>query len=94
MCAPLEMTPLRNHTMANRNDKNSGNIPGPFYVDNTCIDCDLCRETAPSIFRRDDHLGQSIVFHQPSTPDEWSLAREALNSCPTETIGADGDASE
>jgi hypothetical protein len=46
--------PARNHTMANRNDKNPGNVPGPFYVDTTCIDCDLCRETAPSTFRRDD----------------------------------------
>ena len=23
------------------------NVPGPFYVDATCIDCDLCRETPP-----------------------------------------------
>lgn len=86
--------PARNHTMANRNDKNPGNVPGPFYVDTTCIDCDLCRETAPSTFRRDDQLGLSIVYQQPSTPEEWSLAREALKSCPTETIGEDGDSSD
>lgn len=77
--------------MANRNAKKPGNVPGPFYVDETCIDCDLCRETAPAIFRRDDELGLSIVFHQPETPEEREQAREALLSCPTETIGEDGD---
>jgi ferredoxin len=76
--------------MANRNEKNPGNVPGPFYVDSTCIDCDLCRETAPASFRRDDELGLSIVFRQPVTPEEWQQAREALRSCPTETIGDDG----
>ena len=76
--------------MANRNEKNPGSVPGPFYVDSTCIDCDLCRETAPASFRRDDELGLSIVFHQPVTPEEWRQAREALQSCPTETIGDDG----
>lgn len=76
--------------MANRNEKNPGNVPGPFYVDSTCIDCDLCRETAPASFRRDDELGLSIVFHQPATPEEWQQAREAMHSCPTETIGDDG----
>ena len=30
--------------MANRYFEN---VTGKFYVDNQCIDCDLCRETAP-----------------------------------------------
>lgn len=76
--------------MANRTAKNPGNIIGPFYVDDSCIDCDLCRETAPLIFRRDDDLGVSIVFHQPQTPEEREQAREALAGCPTDTIGDDG----
>jgi ferredoxin len=77
--------------MANRKAKNPGNVAGPFYVDDTCIDCDLCRETAPALFRRDEELGLSIVFHQPETPEEWQQARAALKSCPTETIGEDGE---
>lgn len=76
--------------MANRNQKNPGSIPGPFYVDATCIDCDLCRESAPTIFRRDDELGLSVVFKQPATTEEWEQARDALRNCPTETIGEDG----
>ena len=77
--------------MPNRNEKNPGNVPGPFYVDNTCIDCDRCREIAPAFFRRDDDLGTSIVFRQPSNDEERVQAHEALESCPTNTIGDDGD---
>lgn len=76
--------------MANRNEKNPSNVPGPFYVDTSCIDCDLCRDTAPASFRRDEDIGLSIVFHQPETSEEWEQAREAMHGCPTETIGEDG----
>jgi ferredoxin len=78
--------------MPNRNEKNPGNVPGPFYVDSTCIDCDLCREIAPASFRRNDDIGLSIVFQQPTTPAERQAADEAVTSCPTESIGNDGDA--
>jgi len=77
--------------MANRNEKNPGNVPGPFYVDTTCIDCDMCRELAPATFRRDDELGVSIAFHQPSSEAELAHAREAMETCPTSTIGDDGE---
>lgn len=77
--------------MANRNDKNPGNVPGPFYVDTTCIDCDMCRELAPDSFRRDDDRGVSFVFRQPSTEHELAQAREAMETCPTNTIGDDGE---
>ena len=29
--------------MANKHDKNEGNVPGPFYIDSSCVDCDMCR---------------------------------------------------
>ena len=77
--------------MSNRNEKNPGSVPGPFYVDNTCIDCDMCREIAPATFRRDDNLGMSVVYLQPVTAEELAQAREALESCPTNTIGDDGN---
>lgn len=76
--------------MANRNEKNPGNVPGPFYVDSSCIDCDMCREIAPATFRRDDDTGMSIVFRQPSNPEEPAQAHEALERCPTGSIGDDG----
>jgi len=32
--------------MADVANKYAENVPGKFYVDDQCIDCDLCRETA------------------------------------------------
>ena len=66
------------------------NAPGRWYVDSNCIDCDLCRETAPTVFRRDDDGGNSIVFHQPETEEELRQAKEAMDGCPVEAIGNDG----
>ena len=77
--------------MANKNEKNSGNVPGPFYIDSSCIDCDLCRENAPATFRRNDEIGLSIGYRQPVTPEEIAQATEAMNDCPTESIGNDGE---
>src|SRR2546426_819091 len=37
--------------MAELRKKLSGNAPGEFYVDSSCIDCDLCRQIAPEVFR-------------------------------------------
>jgi ferredoxin len=76
--------------MADRNDKNPLNVPGKYYNDLTCIDCDLCREIAPRVFTRDDDEGLSYVWKQPVTSEEIAAAEEARRSCPTETIGDDG----
>ncbi|MDB6036799.1 MAG: putative ferredoxin [Verrucomicrobiales bacterium] len=77
--------------MPNRNERNPGNAPGAFYVDSTCIDCDLCRDTAPLSFQRNEEIGLSIVFRQPVSIAEIKQAREALEGCPTESIGCDGN---
>jgi glyoxylase-like metal-dependent hydrolase (beta-lactamase superfamily II)/ferredoxin len=61
------------------------NMAGDFYVDDTCIDCDACRQIAPSIFRDDGD--QSIVFHQPQSEEETRLALMSLVACPTGSIG-------
>ena len=37
--------------MADAANKYAENVPGKFYVDDQCIDCDLCRETAPANFK-------------------------------------------
>ena len=76
--------------MAERQLKNDQNVLGHYYVDNTCIDCDLCRNIAPQFFRRFEPGGYSYVFRQPTTPEETTWAEEALSSCPTSTIGNDG----
>ncbi len=66
------------------------NLPGKYYVDNQCIDCDLCRETAPSNFGRNDDGGYSYVYKQPTTEDEEKLCKEAMEGCPVEAIGDNG----
>jgi ferredoxin len=76
--------------MADPTNKFFRNVPGSYYNDTSCIDCDLCRELAPAIFRRDDDEGATYVWKQPATPDEIMMAEEARAACPTETIGNDG----
>src|SRR5574341_2366592 len=61
--------------IANKYPENAG---GKYYVDNQCIDCDLCRETAPSNFTRNDDGGYSYVFKQPASPDEETQCKEAM----------------
>lgn len=77
--------------MADKEDKNEENVAGKFYVDSQCIDCDLCRETAPSNFTRADDEGYSFVFKQPENSEEEAQCREAMEGCPVEAIGEDGD---
>jgi ferredoxin len=76
--------------MADPSDKYEDNAPGPFYVDTNCIDCDVCRDTAPSNFRRNDDGQYSYVYKQPATDEETRECEEALTSCPVEAIGNDG----
>jgi glyoxylase-like metal-dependent hydrolase (beta-lactamase superfamily II) len=61
------------------------NVPGDFYVDESSIDCDACRQIAPATFQ--DHGGQSSVGRQPGTPEEIERALMALVACPTASIG-------
>ena len=36
--------------MANLSTSVPENVPGDFFVDTTCIDCDTCRQLAPASF--------------------------------------------
>lgn len=76
--------------MADPNDRVPENTPGEFYVDNQCIDCDVCRDTAPDNFTRSDSNGYSYVYKQPENDEERLLCEEALSACPVEAIGNDG----
>jgi len=75
--------------MADKNLKLPENVPGAFYVDESCIDCDMCRTTAPDFFRRHDETGFTVVYRQPTSSAEMEKAEEALRDCPTESIGSD-----
>ena len=75
--------------MANLSDRLSNNVPGKYYVDSTCIDCDQCRVQAPDFFARDDS-GFSYVTSQPVTAEEVNLLEEVIAGCATSSIGNDG----
>ena len=76
--------------MAQYQDKNPSNIPGSYYVDDTCVDCDLCRNMVPEIFARDDGEASSYVHRQPGSRELQARAEEARECCPSESIGNDG----
>jgi ferredoxin len=76
--------------MADAANKYPENAAGKFYVDDQCIDCDLCRETAPANFKRNDDGGHSYVYKQPENEEEERLSKEAMEGCPVEAIGNDG----
>ena len=71
--------------MASLQQRLPENVPGDFFVDSTCIDCDTCSQLAPEIFR--DHGDQCSVHHQPESSAQTKRAMMALVSCPTGSIG-------
>src|SRR5712692_2386662 len=71
--------------MANLNRRLAENAAGDFFVDNSCIDCDICRQVAPETFRA--QAGQTVVYRQPSTTESIHRALMALVACPTGSIG-------
>ena len=77
--------------MANRTDRVAESVAGKYYVDAQCIDCDVCRVTAPQNFQRNEDKGYSYVSSQPGTPEEDAQCQEAMDSCPVEAIGRDGE---
>ncbi len=76
--------------MAESDNKHPENVPGTYYVDDQCIDCDLCRETAPANFTRHNDGGYSYLYKQPENADEIAACEEARAGCPVEAIGQDG----
>jgi ferredoxin len=76
--------------MADKTQAVPENVDGMFYVDQTCIDCDFCRESAPGVFQRHVAGRYSFVAHQPQDAAEEAAARSALEGCPVEAIGDDG----
>ena len=53
--------------------------------EDSCISCGTCYGMAPDLFESDDE-GKSKVKKQPKSPEEIELAKEAINSCPSQAI--------
>ena len=76
--------------MADKNDKYDENVEGKYYVDRSCIACDACVIAAPDHFNMDEDDGHAFVIKQPLSEEEEELCKEALEGCPVEAIGEDG----
>jgi glyoxylase-like metal-dependent hydrolase (beta-lactamase superfamily II)/ferredoxin len=74
--------------MANFKKRVVENVPGDFFVDSTCIDCDTCRQIAPQVFG--EAIESAYVSHQPESSEDRCHALHALVSCPTGSIGCLG----
>ncbi len=74
--------------MANPGKRVPENVPGDFFVDSTCINCDACRQIAPVVFG--EAAESSFVKGQPGSSTDRRQALRALLACPTGSIGCLG----
>src|SRR4030081_2083542 len=75
--------------MANRKKRVPEHVAGEFLINSTCIDCDACRQIAPSVFG--EAAATSFVHTQPVSTADRRQALQALLACPTGSIGCLGD---
>ncbi len=79
--------------MADKTTKWPQNVPGRYYVDESCIASDFCVAAAPNNFKMDES-GHAYVFKQPENEEEERQCREALAGCPVSAIGDNGAADD
>ncbi len=77
--------------MADASDKQPENVPGKYYVDANCSACMVCCDTAPDNFKMTDDEDHAYVYKQPENDEEEALCQEAMEGCPEEAIGDDGE---
>jgi len=77
--------------MAELSERRKENVWGKFYVDKNCDACQVCISVAPDNFKMSDDDEYAYVFKQPETPGEESDCQDAMDGCPEEAIGDDGD---
>jgi ferredoxin len=77
--------------MADPTDKYDDNVSGKYYVDKQCILCSLCHELAASNFKESEEGDHDHVFKQPENDEEETQCKEAMEQCPVEAIGDDGE---
>ncbi len=73
--------------MARLDARHPAGAPGPWFVDDRCIDCDAARHVAPGLIERNPGDGVSFFVRQPETPDEIAMAWRAVLVCPTRSVG-------
>ena len=73
--------------MARLDARHPAGAPGPWFVDDRCIDCDAARQVAPGLIERNPGDGVSLFVRQPETAAEIEMAWRAAVVCPTRSVG-------
>ncbi|MBV9126487.1 MAG: ferredoxin, partial [Verrucomicrobia bacterium] len=65
-------------------------------VDETCTPCHVCLDeagpkTATPLMQYNADESKVYFFKQPENPDEEAAAQRALEICPTQAVGSDGE---
>lgn len=76
--------------MADNTHKLPENVPGSWYVDDTCTPCRVCLDEAPQLLKYNDDETYVYFFKQPEGEDELAAAQNASAICPQNAIGDDG----
>lgn len=76
--------------MADPENRLPENVPGKWYVDDTCTPCHVCLDEAPNLLKYNDDETYVYFFKQPDTPELEEEAQAAMDICPTAAIGNDG----
>ncbi len=76
--------------MADPNTRHADNVPGKWYIDESCTFCAVCLEEAPNNIKESDDGDHAYVAKQPETPEEEEQMKAAMEGCPTESVGNDG----
>lgn len=76
--------------MADKERKVTENVDGPFYVDESCIQCGNCADVAPENFTQGEEF--YYVYKQPEDDEELENCQQALEECPVDAIGGNGEA--
>ena len=61
-----------------------------FYCDKECIFCGVCHDVAEDFFKVAEEEDHDICYKQPTNLEELDICIEALESCPVDAIGFDG----
>jgi ferredoxin len=76
--------------MADKTNTQPEYVPGPWYVDNTCVPCNSCMDEAGTLLKYCEDQSYVYFAKQPATPEEEAAAQRAADICPTGSIGNDG----
>ncbi len=82
--------------MADKSIRLEESVPGPWYVDDTCTPCHVCLDEAGpqsgfNLLHYTDDESKVVFGKQPESAEEIDAAQRALEICPANAIGNDGD---